>query len=162
MEVTCPKCATILEMPDDVEGRHLQCPACEAKFVFKNGFTRLMTKIVEAPVSIHEMSMRKLSNKKPKGKTIVVGGRTFIVPDKTSGRSGHDDMKYGNSYREAKQEENSTLCFWLGFLFAVIGLIIAAIIAGAKGVRKAMGGCLVSTILWFVLWLIFIFCITGR
>ena len=161
MEVTCPKCATILEMPDEVEGRHLQCPACEAKFVYKNGITRLMTRVVEAPTSINETARRRMSNTKAKGKTIVVGGRTLIVPDKSSERASYDAMKYGQSYRTGEQEDNSSLCFWLGFLFEVLGLIIAAIIAGANGVRKAISGCLISAIIWVSIYFFFVLFITG-
>lgn len=55
---------------------------------------------------------------------------------------------------ERKQESHGCLCAMLGMFFGPIGLIVAAIIGGAKGVVSALLGMIVPTIaliLFFVL-----------
>jgi len=55
---------------------------------------------------------------------------------------------------ERKQESHGCLCAMLGMFFGPIGLIVAAIIGGAKGVVSALIGMIVpviAIILFFVL-----------
>ena len=55
---------------------------------------------------------------------------------------------------ERKQENHGCLCAILGMFFGPIGLIVAAIIGGAKGVVSALIGMMVpviAIILFFVL-----------
>lgn len=46
-------------------------------------------------------------------------------------------------YRGQESAGNGTLCFWLGFLFGPLGLLISAIIGKGDGVVKALKGLLV-------------------
>lgn len=44
MEISCPVCRTILELPEHLpEGQHLQCSECRKKFVVHNGSTMPLT-----------------------------------------------------------------------------------------------------------------------
>lgn len=56
---------------------------------------------------------------------------------------------------KTSEESNGRLCFWLGLLFSLIGLIIAAIIGKTKGVKNALIGmaigtglCIASIVIW--------------
>jgi hypothetical protein len=51
--------------------------------------------------------------------------------------------------------KTSGICFWLGFLLWLFGLLIAAIIEGKEGAIKALMGMLWSIIVGVVIWIIF-------
>lgn len=44
---------------------------------------------------------------------------------------------------------HGTLCWWMGFIFQVFGIIIGAIISGGYGAKKALFGMLWSWALYF-------------
>lgn len=51
---------------------------------------------------------------------------------------------------EAANQQTLSLCFGLGFVLEIIGIVIAAIIAKEQGVRAAIRGMLWSLVLWAV------------
>ena len=53
---------------------------------------------------------------------------------------------------ENKESNNGCLCFFLGFTFWVVGIIIAAIIGKTKGTVSALWGWFISTILFLLLY----------
>ena len=52
---------------------------------------------------------------------------------------------------ERKQESHGCLCAILGMFFGPIGLVVAAIIGGAKGVVSALLGMIVTVIVIILL-----------
>jgi len=52
-----------------------------------------------------------------------------------------------NDGSERKQENHGCLCAMLGMFFGPIGLIVAAIIGGARGVVSALIGMIVPALL---------------
>lgn len=60
-----------------------------------------------------------------------------------------------NDVGERKQEGHGCLCAILGMFFGPIGLVVAAIIGGAKGVVSALIGMIVPVIA------IILFCVLG-
>ena len=60
-----------------------------------------------------------------------------------------------NDVGESKQEAHGCLCAILGMFFGPIGLVVAAIIGGAKGVVSALIGMIVPVIA------IILFCALG-
>lgn len=59
---------------------------------------------------------------------------------------------------QSAEEGGGCLCFILGFLFSIIGVLIAAIIGKRAGVISALWGMVLSAILagigWFIIFLI--------
>ena len=60
-----------------------------------------------------------------------------------------------NDVGERKQESHGCLCAILGMFFGPIGLVVAAIIGGAKGVVSALIGMIVPVMA------IILFCVLG-
>ena len=87
---------------------------------------------------------------------IRMGSKTVRTPQ----------TRYSQQYTSVPpQEDNSRLCFWLGLLLWLFGLLIAAIIGKGKGVIEAIKGMLVSVgiiigiiillnVIWFLFWLL--------
>ena len=59
--------------------------------------------------------------------------------------------RLANSVNE-DDEDHGCLCFALGVLFGPLGLLLAAIIAKAKGLISALWGFLISWILAGIIW----------
>ena len=60
--------------------------------------------------------------------------------------------------KRGQEDGGGCLCFALGFLFSVIGILIAALIGKRSGVISALWGMIVGTIflgiVWFILFMI--------
>lgn len=54
------------------------------------------------------------------------------------------------SLSKAPEENNGALCIWLGILFSLIGVLIAAIIGKAYGVKKALIGMIIGAAIFIV------------
>lgn len=52
-----------------------------------------------------------------------------------------------------KEDRDMRLCFWMGFWFEPLGLIVAAIIAKADGVRIALRGMMWGCLLWLAIFI---------
>ena len=63
---------------------------------------------------------------------------------------------------DADEENHGCLCFVLGALFGPIGLLIAAIIAKAKGLISALWGFVVSWLVFGLIWVAAIFVISRQ
>ena len=51
-------------------------------------------------------------------------------------------------------QQDIKLCFWLGFFFLILGVLIAAIIAKTEGVRSALKGFMWSFFFGTVIFLV--------
>ena len=77
-------------------------------------------------------------------------GETVQVPYRVSPRKAIVQKK--NDLK--KQEENTNLCFTLGLLFSVLGILIAAIIGKVNGVKAALKGFVINLVIGVILALI--------
>lgn len=54
--------------------------------------------------------------------------------------------------RNDEESGSGCLCFFLGFALGPIGVIVAAIIGKAGGVKSALFGCLLDILLFFLIY----------
>ena len=67
------------------------------------------------------------------------------IPFRIPGTRQDDQLRIlsksrANDMSERELKKGDTLCFWLGFLFSLFGVLISAIIRGEKGCRSALKG----------------------
>lgn len=137
MNVSCPHCHTQLSMPTGFEGGKVSCPVCSKAFMCDtNGVSYVVASLQpghqSAPKKHGGMIVRK---KKP----------TYADMKRRTIANG-----YGSS-GEGEEGDNGALCFWLGFLFWLVGLIVAAIIGKGRGVKSALWGLIFSTVIYIIL-----------
>ena len=135
MKISCPKCGGQMSMPENFHAGKYTCPYCDTMFMCDSSG---MTYVQSRPAT-------------PAGTT--VGKNGMILPKRRK-------MTYAEMKRKTLQDQylrdtggtskdssgNDTLCFWMGFLFWVFGLLIAAIIGKGQGLKSALLGMVVSTL----------------
>lgn len=134
----CPNCHTELSLPSEFPGGELSCPCCNKSFMCNAQGVAYVPAAAQSRPS-------QIVQKKRSGMLIRKKRLTYADMKRRTMSTGYD------STGRAEDGDNGSLCFWLGFGFWLIGLIVAAIIGKGSGVKKALWGMIVSTIIWFVL-----------
>ena len=145
MKVSCPNCGKVLMTPPGFTGGKVKCPGCQAKFMCdESGITYKMN-------GPDATSTNGLAVETSKRKTATSRKMTYAEMRRSI------VAKHLSEEDETREKANSddSLCFWLGLLFSVFGLVIAAIICKGQGVRKALKGFLISFVIWVLIVLIF-------
>lgn len=135
MKISCPKCGGQMNMPEGFSAGKYNCPHCKATFMCDaSGVTYLQAQSV-APAA---ETVRKNGVLLPKRRKMTYAEmKRKTLHQQYSGGSGAGSEDSGG---------DGTLCFWMGALFWVLGLVIAAIIGKGHGVKMALLGMVVSTL----------------
>lgn len=129
MRIICPCCHTELSMPSEFSGGKLICPRCKKSFMCdENGVSYM-----PASTQSRGLVMQKTNNH-----------HAALKRKKISAAY--------ESTNESEEGSNGILCFWLGFMFWLLGLVIAAVVGKGNGVKKAIWGMFVSTAIYIVVW----------
>ena len=142
MNIVCPNCQTELSLPREFPGGELSCPCCNKPFMCDT------TGVTYVPAAAQSRSSRP-PQKKRSGMIIRKKKLTYADMKRRTMATSY------SSTAGTENGDNGTFCFWLGFLFWLVGLIIAAIIGKGSGVKKALWGMIVSTIIWVLLMFFF-------
>lgn len=135
MKISCPKCGGQMSMPEGFSAGKYNCPHCKATFMCDaSGVTYLQAQSV-APAA---GTVRKDGVLLPKRRKMTYAEmKRKTLHQQYSGGAGAGSEDSGG---------DGTLCFWMGALFWVLGLVIAAIIGKGHGVKMALLGMVVSTL----------------
>ena len=145
MIISCPKCGGRMNMPEGFSAGKYNCPHCNAAFMCDaSGVTYLQAQsVAPAAGTIRKNGLilpkrRKMTHAEMKRKT--------LHQQYSGGSDGGSDDSGGNG----------ALCFWMGALFWVLGLVIAAIIGKGQGVKMALFGMVVSTLVIILVYGVFL------
>ena len=145
MIISCPKCDGRMNMPEGFSAGKYNCPHCNATFMCDaSGVTYLQAQsVAPAAGTIRKNGLilpkrRKMTHAEMKRKT--------LHQQYSGGSDGGSDDSGGNG----------ALCFWMGALFWVLGLVIAAIIGKGQGVKMALFGMVVSTLVIILVYGVFL------
>ena len=135
MKISCPKCGGQMNMPEDFSAGKYNCPHCKTTFMCDaSGVTYLQAQSV-AP---NAESVRRNGMLLPK--------RRKMTYAEMKRKTLHQQFYGGSCGASDGSDGNGALCFWMGALFWVLGLVIAAIIGKGHGVKMALVGMIVSTL----------------
>ncbi len=122
-------------MPESFAAGKYNCPHCKCPFMLDaSGMTYLQSEAPKTP----QGTVRRGGMLLPKRHKVTYAEmKRRTMSQQYSGASG---------VGSEGSDGNGALCFWMGALFWMLGLIIAAIIGKGQGVKMALVGMIVSTL----------------